>query len=103
MAWVRTEFGGMTDTDQQVDWKNILQWQVDMFLYSCYLYYVRDNPKLDDNGFDRIVEILEQYYEELPERIKHVCGPGQIKATAHLFAHDLSEEEKEAALEWRNN
>ena len=103
MAWVRTEFGGMTDTDQQVDWKDILQWQVDMFLYSCYLCYVRDNPKLDDNGFDRIVEILEQYYEELPERIKHVCGPGQIKATAHLFAHDLTEEEKEAALDWRNN
>ena len=103
MAWVRTEFGGMSDTDQQVPWKDILQWQVDMFFYSCYLYYVLDNPKLNDASFDRIIEILEQYYHDLPERIKHVCGPGQIKATAHLFAHDLTEGEIASALEWKNN
>ena len=101
--WIRTENGGFSDTEQQVPWKDILQWQVDMFFYSCYLYYVKDNPKLDDAGFDRIIEILEQYYEDLPDRIKHTCGPGQIKATSHLFAHDLTEQEISSALKWRND
>jgi NAD-dependent DNA ligase len=99
--WKMTDAGGYTDLDQQMLWKDILQWQVDMFFYSSYLYYVIDNPKLDDASFDRIIEIMEQYYDELPDRIKHVCGPGQIKATAHLFAHDLSEQEIKDALEWR--
>ena len=101
--WVKTENNGYSDTEQQVSWSKILGWQVDMFFYSCYLYYVLDNPKLDDASFDRTIEILEQYYDDLPDRIKHVCGPGKIKETAHLFAHDLSEEEIAAALEWRNN
>jgi len=39
----------------------------------------------------------------LPERITHTVGPGQIKANAHLFAHDLTEKEKENALLWKNN
>lgn len=103
MAWVRTEFGGMSDTDQQVEWKDILQWQVDMFFYSCYLYYVLDTPKLDDDSFDDIVKIMERHFDELPERITHVCGPGQIKPNAHLFAHDLTDEEKENAVKWLEN
>jgi hypothetical protein len=101
--FVLTENNGYSDLDQRVPWEKILQWQVDMFFYSCYLYYVADNPKLNDNGFDRIVEILENHYDELPDRIKHVCGPGKIKETAHLFAHDLTEEEIADALEWKNN
>lgn len=100
--WERTENGGMSDRTQQVPWSDMLQWQVDMFFYSCYLYYVADDPKLDDAGFDRIVDILERNYDDLPERIRYVCGPGQIKATAHLFAHDLTEQEIKDALEWKN-
>ena len=100
--YVRTDLGGYSDLEQQVSWESILQWQVDMFFYSCYLYYVLDNPKLSDDGFDNIVKILENHYDELPDRIKHVCGPGQIKETAHLFAHDLTEQEIEDALEWKN-
>ena len=101
--WVKTDNNGYSDTEQQVSWSKILGWQVDMFFYSCYLYYVLDNPKLDDASFDRTIEILEQYYDDLPDRIKHVCERCKIKETAHLFAHDLTEEEKAAALEWRNN
>ena len=100
--YVRTDLGGYTDLEQQVSWESILQWQVDMFLYSCYLYYVLDNPKLSDESFDDIVRILESNYDDLPDRIKHVCEPGKIKETAHLFAHDLSEQEIEYALEWKN-
>lgn len=101
--WIKTESGGYSDTTQQVSWSKILEWQVDMFFYSCYLYYVLDNPKLDDASFDRTIEILEQYYDDLPDRIKHVCERGKIKETAHLFAHDLTDKEKADALEWRNN
>lgn len=100
--WVRTENNGYSDRTQQVSWSDMLQWQIDMFFYSCYLYYVMDEPKLSDEHFDRIVTILEKHYNELPDRIKHVCGPGEIKATAHLFAHDLTDEEKNAAIEWKN-
>lgn len=93
-TFVKTEYGGYSDTTQQVSWESILQWQVDMFFYSCYLYYVLDNPKLSDYDFDRIIDLLEDHFDELPERITHVCGPKEIKANAHLFAHDLIEEEK---------
>ena len=101
--WDRTENGGYSDRTQQVSWSDMLQWQVDMFFYSCYLYYVKDDPKLSDESFDSIVNLLERHYDSLPERITHVCGPGQIKATAHLFAHDLSDEEIKAAIEWKNS
>jgi len=77
--WVRTDLGGMSDTTQQMSWQTIRDWQVQMFFYSCYLYYVLDNPKLDDAGFDRIVDIMEAHFDELPERITHTVGPGQIK------------------------
>jgi NAD-dependent DNA ligase len=100
--WQKTD-KGWSHIPQQMKWESILQWQVEMFFYSCYLYYVLDNPKLDDAGFDRIVEILENHFNELPERITHTVGPGQIKANAHLFAHDLTEKEKENALLWKNN
>ena len=100
--WVRTDLGGMSDTTQQMSWQTILDWQVQMFFYSCYLYYVLDNPKLDDAGFDRIVDIMEAHFDELPERITYTVGPGQIKANAHLFAHDLSDEEKENAILWKD-
>jgi len=103
MSWVRTENGGMSDTSQQMSWQSILDWQVEMFFYSCYLYYVLDTPKLSDDSFDDIVNLLEKYFDELPERITHVCGPGQIKPNAHLFAHDLTEEEKENAIKWLKN
>jgi NAD-dependent DNA ligase len=102
MAWERTEFGGYSDTTQQMPWKDIIQWQVDMFFYSCYLYYVLDDPKLSDESFDRIVDILEANFDDLPERITYVCGPKQIKANAHLFAHDLTEQEINSAVEWKN-
>lgn len=100
--WEKTDNNGYSDRTQQVPWSEMLQWQIDMFFYSCYLYYVKDDPKLSDEHFDKIVDILEKHYGELPERITHVCGPGQIKATAHLFAHDLTEEEINAAIEWKN-
>ena len=48
--WVKTENGGYSDIRQAVPWKDILQWQVDMFFYSCYLYYVMDDPKLSEIG-----------------------------------------------------
>ena len=101
MTWVRTENGGMSDTTQQMSWKSILDWQVEMFFYSCYLYYVLDNPKLTDYDFDRIIDLMEDHFDELPERITHTVGPGQIKANAHLFAYDLSDEEKEKAMKWK--
>lgn len=101
--WVKSENGGWSDTNQAMSWESILDWQVDMFFYSCYLYYVLDNPKLPDSEFDRIIDVLENHFDELSDRIKHVCGPGQIKETAHLFAHDLSDDEKRNALLWRNN
>jgi NAD-dependent DNA ligase len=101
MAWVRTENGGMSDTSQQMSWQSILDWQVEMFFYSCYLYYVLDNPKLSDYDFDRIIDVMEDHFDELPERITHTVGPGEIKANAHLFAHDLTEKEKEKAIEWK--
>jgi NAD-dependent DNA ligase len=102
MTWVRTENGGMSDTSQQMSWQKILDWQVEMFFYSCYLYYVLDNPKLSDYDFDRIIDVMEDHFDELPERITHTVGPGEIKANAHLFAHDLTEKEKEKALFWKN-
>lgn len=100
--WERTEFGGYSHIPQQVSFQSIIDWQVDMFFYSCYLYYVLDNPKLSDDAFDRIIDFLENHFDELPERITHVCGPKEIKPNAHLFAHDLTEEEKIAAVEWKN-
>ena len=57
MAWIKTEYGGYTDTEQCIPWQDILDWQVEMFLYSCYLYHVLDKPKLTDEDFDRIIEI----------------------------------------------
>ena len=66
--WIKTEYGGYSDTNQSVEWKDILDWQVNMFFYSCYLYYVLDNPKLSDDNFDAIVRVLEDRYDELPER-----------------------------------
>lgn len=103
MAWVKTEYGGYTDTEQGMSLECIIDWQVKMFFYSCYLYYVLDNPKLSDDSFDRIIDFLEDHFDDLPERITHVCGPKEIKANAHLFAHDLTETEKESALLWKNN
>lgn len=99
--WVKGT-GGYSHVPQQVPWQNILNWQVEMFLYSCYLYYDMDNPKLTDEQFDNIVDLMERHYDELPDRIKNVCGKGQIKANAHFFANDLSDEEKENAILWRN-
>lgn len=101
--WERTEHGGYSDTTQQMKWSDILQWQVDMFFYSCYLYYVKDDPKLSDESFDRIIDILEAHFDELPERITMTVGPNQIKANAHLFAHDLTEQEIKNALLWKND
>lgn len=103
MSWIRTEHGGYSDTTQAMPFSTIIEWQTEMFFYSCYLYYVLDNPKLSDYDFDRIIDLLEDHFEELPERIRHVCDKGQIKATAHLFAHDLNDSEKQEALDWRNN
>ena len=100
--FVLTENGGYSDRNQQVSWKDIVAWQEKMFFYSCYLYYVSDNPKLSDNDFDSIVRILENNYDVLSERIKHVCDKGKIKETAYLFAHDLTEQEIKEALEWRD-
>ena len=103
MAWVRTEFGGMTDTDQAMPWQSIIDWQVQMFFYSCYLYYVLDNPKLDDDSFDDIVKFMERHFDELPESITMTVGPGQIKPNAHHFAHILTDEEKENSVKWLKN
>lgn len=100
--WERSSFGGSSHIPQQVFWQSILDWQVKMFFYSCYLYYVKDDPKLNDQEFDNINALLERHYDSLPDRIKHVCGPGEIKATAHLFAYDLTEQEQKDALLWRN-
>ena len=100
--WVKTELNGWSDQDQAVAWKEILEWQIKMFFWSAYLYYVLDNPKLSDYDFDRIIDVMEDHFDELPERITHTVGPGEIKANAHLFAHDLTEEEIKAAIEWKN-
>ena len=103
MNWIKTDNGGYSDTEQQVSWQDILDWQVQMFFYSCYLYYVLDDPKLEDAAFDRIIDIMELYFDQLPERITNFCDPGQIKETAHLFAHELTEQEEKDALLWKNN
>lgn len=103
MNWERTDGGGYSDKDQRVPWQTIIEWQVEMFFYSCYLYYVNDTPKLSDESFDNIIDILEANYDILPERITHVCSPRQIKANAHLFAHDLSDIEKQNALLWKDD
>lgn len=100
--WEKTQYGGWSHIPQQRSWNNILQWQIDMFFYSCYLYYVKDTPKLSDEDFDRIIDIMEAHFDELPERITMTVEPGKIKPNAHLFAHDLSVEEIKAAIEWKN-
>lgn len=101
--WVRTENGGMSDLDQAVPWKDILDWQQKMFFYSCYLYYVLDDPKLSDDGFDRIIDVLEAYYDDLDDRIKDNCEKSKIKPNAHIFGHMLTNIEVEEALLWKNN
>ena len=101
--WIKTEYGGYSDTNQSVEWKDILDWQVNMFFYSCYLYYVLDNPKLSDDNFDAIVRVLEDHYDELPERITITCKKWQIKPNAHAFAEMLTDKEIKDALDWKNN
>ena len=101
--WIKTEMGGYSDRDQAMEFSTIVGWQVEMFFYSCYLYYVLDNPKLSDYDFDRIIDFMEDHFDELPERITMTCGPKEIKANAHLFAHDLTEQEQKDALLWKDN
>lgn len=101
--WKKTEFGGYSDSSQSMSWEKILEWQIQMFFWSCYLYYVLDKPKLSDEDFDRIIDIMEAHFDELPERITMTVGPKQIKPNAHLFAHDLTDEEKENAIKWSEN
>lgn len=102
-GWVKTKHGAYSDVSQQMPWEDILNWQIKMFLYSCYLYYKLDDPKLTDDHFDGIVRIMEQNYTDLPDRIKSVCGDQKkIKPCAYIFADLLTEEEKQEAMEWKN-
>ena len=57
MTWIRTANNGYSDTSQVVPWKEMLEWQETMYMYSCYLYYELDNPKLSDDSFDATVKI----------------------------------------------
>ena len=100
--WQKTD-KGWSHIPQQMKWESILQWQVEMFFYSCYLYYVKDTPKLSDEDFDRIIDIMESHFDELPERITQTVEPGKIKPNAHLFAHDLTDQEIKDAVLWKNN
>lgn len=101
--WIKTENGGWSHIPQQIQMSEVIQWNVDMFLYSCYLYYVLDDPKLSDENFDCIVTFLEKYYDELPDRIKNECGKGKIKPNAHVFGSMLTDKEKQDAIDWKNN
>jgi NAD-dependent DNA ligase len=102
MTWIKTENGGYSDTCQAVSWQKMLEWQETMYLYSCYLYYELDNPKLSDGAFDYIVTLLERNYNDLSDRIKAVAPKGTLKTEAHHIAHILTDDEKKEALVWRN-
>ena len=97
--WEKTD-KGWSHITQQVKWEDIFQWQVDMFLYSCYLYYVLDKPKLPDSDFDSIVRLLEDHYDELPERIKILCPERKIKPVAYMVPSIMTSEEIFEAMEW---
>jgi len=102
MAWIKTEYGGYSDTEQKIDWKDILDWQYKMFLYSNYLYYVMDKPKLDDANYDTIVRILENHIDEIVDERLHSLleGTRKIKPVAFELALQLTEKEIHEAIDW---
>ena len=102
MTWVKTANSGYSDTSQVVPWDEMLKWQEKMYIFSCYLYYELDNPKLSDDSFDATVKLLERHYDELSDRIKAVAPKGTLKTEAHHIAHILTDDEKKEALVWRN-
>lgn len=105
MTWIKTENGGYSDTGQKIEWKKILEWQYKMFLYSNYLYYVMDNPKLDDANYDTIVRILENHIDEIDDERLHALleGNRKIKPVAFELALQVTEQEIAEAIDWKNN
>ncbi len=98
--WEKTDNGGYSHKPQRVSWSQIIKWQQEMFIHSCYLYYVLDKPKLSDADFDSIVRILEVYYDELDDRIKILCPDGKLKPIAYMIPSIMTSQEIFEAMEW---
>lgn len=45
----------------------IYDWQCQMFIYSCYLYEVENQPLLSDEVYDAHCQSLLRRYDQLPE------------------------------------
>ena len=97
--WEKTD-KGWSHKPQQVSWEQIIRWQQEMFMHSCYLYYVLDKPRLSDADFDSIVRILEDHYDELDERIKDLCPDGKLKPIAYMIPSIMTSQEIFEAMEW---
>ena len=98
--WEKTENGGYSHKPQRVSWAQIIKHQEQMFLHSCYLYYVLDKPLLSDGDFDSIVRILEDHYDELDDRIKILCPDGKLKPIAYMIPSIMTSQEIFEAMEW---
>ena len=73
-------------------------------LFRSYLYYVMDNPKLDDPNYDCIVRILEAHLDEIDDPRLHnlLEGTNKIKPVAFELALQVTDEEIKEAIDWRN-
>ena len=98
--WEKTENGGYSHKPQRVSWSQIIKHQEQMFMHSCYLYYVLDKPLLSDADFDSIVRILEDHYDELDDRIKILCPDGKLKPIAYMIPSIMTSQEIFEAMEW---
>lgn len=89
----------MSDTDQQVSLEQLLEWELEIYLRSCFLYYHSDlEPVLSDAVHDMGEQFLQRYFEKLPEWFKAQVPDGNIKPHAHALS--IPEDVKTRAIEW---
>lgn len=97
IRWIKSPDGGWSDANQQQTDKEIWDWQESMYISSCYLYYKRDKPVLDDKDFDPLWKMLQRNFHKLSPEFQARFNKDTLNTG---FDTEYTDDEIKAALEW---
>jgi hypothetical protein len=81
--------------------RQIMAWQEEIFILSCFLYEAHFEPVLTDVEFDHHCKQLVVWWEDLSQEFRDRCGLNLEAGTA--LGLEFTEEEKAAAKSWFRN
>ncbi len=88
--------------EDRISQEEMLKWELEIYLRSCWLYYHSDyQAVLDDATHDATERILQEHFEELPEWFKAQVPNKLLKPAAHALK--IPEDVQERAIEWSKN